>query len=640
MKKIVSLLCAAAMLVGSLALVGCQNGTSAGDGNARSAQTAGTGVVMGYVLDNRGEPVEGATVTLGGNVATTNVGGEFVLSGVPVNVDTAKTATFQYSVTAKKDGYLSAVIPAIAVSYEESQSLETKDYFAALKELSGYYKGILEEYAKKAGLTSTQTNVLNPNNDLDTGDFVITTTNEGSGKDNVMQTLANAIKDLEKLYSDGDYYTQFYSTFGKAVLIPCDATFKGKVRVTTKVKGSTVLPADLFVPASKPVVRVSYTTTSAAVENGKNDYTWKAEVDDKGFFSFEKLPSGVELSVSIDSFYETKDDVEYVWSSASGDIIAENSGAETAGAINKVKLGSADSNENTYSFILYAQNDKLWITASNLGTNTEANLIKTTDPITFTFNKPILKATIAAGANSEALKDDLKTHGYTSKLSEDKKTVTFKPVDGNWTGSGAIVVKAEAEDGATTVLNEKWTVALDEKTWVSLEGVNYGDNAGLLSLSSPIVLKFTRPMTENVTFTLDSTNEYTRTWSDDKTVFTLAPTAVAKYWKLKTGQNYIQVTDLKVLAADGTDKVAFWKNGATKTTNEGDTLKVYFDNFVDVTLAKADVTGHEAFTITFSKALKSIDVKDTADLKIQNADASKTLVLNKDYTVAIDAIRK
>lgn len=639
MKKIVSLLCAAAMLVGSLVFVGCPNGTSAGDGNARSAQTAGTGVVMGYVLDNRGEPVEGATVTLGGSVTTTNAGGEFVLSGVPVNVDTNKTATFQYSVTAKKDGYLSAVIPAIAVSYEESQSLETKDYFAALKELSGYYKGILEKYADKAGLTSTQTNVLNPNNDLDTGDFVITTTNEGSGKDNVMQTLANAIKDLEKLYSDGDYYTQFYSTFGKAVLIPCDATFKGKVRVTTKVKGSTVLPADLFVPASKPVVRVSYTTTSAAVETGKNDYTWKAEVDDKGFFSFEKLPSGVELSVSIDSFYETKDDVEYVWSSASCDIIAENSGAEgNAGAINKVKLGSADSNENTYSFILYAQNDKIWITASNLGTNTEANLIKTTDPITFTFNKPILKATIAAGANSTALKDDLTTHGYTSELSEDKKTVTFKPVDGNWTGSGAIVVKAEAEDGATTVLNEKWTVALDEKTWVSLSTKNYNDTEGLLSLSSPIVLEFTRKMTDNVTFTLDSTNEYTRTWNEGMTQLTLTPTAAAKYWKFGTGKTNVEISALKAKADDGTETVAFWKNGAN---TDGTKLNVYFDYFVDVTLAKAAAASNEAFTITFSKALKSFNPKNAAELVITEAkDGGAKLTLNKDYTVAIDEAKK
>lgn len=638
MKKIVSLLCAAAMLVGSLALVGCQNGTSASDGNARSAQTAGTGVVMGYVLDNRGEPVEGATVTLGGSITTTNAGGEFVLSGVPVNVDTNKTATFQYSVTAKKDGYLSAVIPAIAVSYEESQSLETKDYFAALKELSGYYKGILEEYAKKAGLTSTQTNVLNPNNDLDTGDFVITTTNEGSGKDNVMQTLANAIKDLERLYSDGDYYTQFYSTFGKAVLIPCDATFKGKVRVTTKVKGSTVYSEDLFVPASKPVVRVSYTTASAAVENNKNDYTWKAEVDDKGFFSFEKLPSGVELSVSIDSFYETKNDVEYVWSSASGEIIAENSGAETAGAINKVKLGSADSNENTYSFILYAQNDKLWITASNLGTNTEANLIKTTDPITFTFNKPILKATIAAAANSTALKDDLTTHGYASELSEDKKTVTFKPVDGNWTGSGKIEVKAEAEDGATTVLNKEWTVTLDDKTWVSLFAKNYNDTEGLLSLSSPIVLEFTRKMTENVTFTLDSTNEYTRTWNEGMTQLTLTPTAAAKYWKFGTGKTNVEISALKAKADDGTETVAFWKNGAN---TDGTKLNVYFDYFVDVTLAKAAPASNEAFTITFSKALKSFNPKNAAELVITTVENTpKTLTLNKDYTVAIDEAKK
>lgn len=645
MKKIVSLLCAAAMLVGSLAFVGCQNGASANANNSGSVKAAGTGVVMGYVLDNRGEPVEGATVTLGGSITTTNVGGEFVLSDVPVNVDTAKTATFQYSVTAKKDGYLSAVIPAIAVSYEESQSLETKDYFAALKELSGYYKGILEKYADKAGLTSTQTNVLNPNNDLDTGDFVITTTNEGSGKDNVMQTLANAIKDLERLYNDGNYYTQFYSTFGKAVLIPCDATFKGKVRVTTKVKGSTVYSEDLFVPTSKPVVRVSYTTTSAAVENNKNDYTWKAEVDDKGFFSFEKLPSGVELSVSIDSFYETKDDVEYVWSSASGDIIAENSGAETAGAINKVKLGSADSNETTYSFILYAQNDKLWITASNLGTNTDAALIKTTDPITFTFNKPILKATIEADTGSEALKEDLKTHGYTSELSEDKKTVTFKPVDGNWTGSGAIVVKAEAVDGAKTVLNSKWNVALDDKTWVSFEGKTFSDTDGFLALSSPIVLKFTRAMTDNVTFTIDSTNEYTRTWNEAKTELTLAPTAEAKYWKLKDAQNYIQISKIAGLAADGTKTIDFWKDGSESTTTNNvttTTLKVYFNNFVDVTLAKADVTGHEAFTITFSKALKSFNAKDAAELVItENKDAgAKTLTLNKDYTVAIDEAKK
>ena len=40
-------------------------------------------------------------------------------------------------------------------------------------------------------------------------------------------------------------------------------------------------------------------------------------------------------------------------------------------------------------FMLYAQNDKIWITDSNIPEATSGTLLPSTEPLVFKFNKPI-----------------------------------------------------------------------------------------------------------------------------------------------------------------------------------------------------------------------------------------------------------
>ena len=69
----------------------------------------GKGQIFGYVLDTKGEPVGGASVSFGGITSTTNAEGTFVLSGVPVNnLAEPLNGDQTYTLVVRKDGYLSA----------------------------------------------------------------------------------------------------------------------------------------------------------------------------------------------------------------------------------------------------------------------------------------------------------------------------------------------------------------------------------------------------------------------------------------------------------------------------------------------------------------------------------------------------
>ena len=132
-KRLISLLSVAILLVSSV-FIGCKNETSDGvkAPDLYAEKTAPQGYVMGYVVDNRGEPVSGATVALGSKTATTTASGEFKITGVDVNdtklmanqfnttagaPDSALTSggtqvtNNAYAVTVTKKGYLSAIVP-------------------------------------------------------------------------------------------------------------------------------------------------------------------------------------------------------------------------------------------------------------------------------------------------------------------------------------------------------------------------------------------------------------------------------------------------------------------------------------------------------------------------------------------------
>lgn len=84
-KSSLRLLPIAAMLAGSMVLAGCgdDNTTSTtGPGFAQVRSPVGT--VVGSVVDTNGNPIAGATVTIGSRTATTNAGGQYEIAGVAV----------------------------------------------------------------------------------------------------------------------------------------------------------------------------------------------------------------------------------------------------------------------------------------------------------------------------------------------------------------------------------------------------------------------------------------------------------------------------------------------------------------------------------------------------------------------------
>lgn len=136
-KRLISLLSVAILLASSV-LIGCKNETSErSKPDLYETKAAPTGYIMGYVVDNCGEPVDGATVALGDKTTTTK-NGQFKITGVAANdlkklekyypttnsqgsastADTdfdtnLKTGSTAYAVTVSKKGYLSAVVPSI-----------------------------------------------------------------------------------------------------------------------------------------------------------------------------------------------------------------------------------------------------------------------------------------------------------------------------------------------------------------------------------------------------------------------------------------------------------------------------------------------------------------------------------------------
>ena len=622
-----------------LAKAGVDGQSGGGDSGASSVSARTTGSVIGIVLDNKGEPVEGATVTLGNKTSKTNRGGEFEITGIDPNdsklIAVAKTVTTTsvteekdannqnkttishstksstneatatgsgsgsgsgsgatpatntvtktgYTLTVKKDGYLPGQITGIYVTYSDTEDPEVTRANALLYGLEYDYQDVLKTYAET--LTDSNTTA--------------TTSQNGSDADRVFKDISEAISALKSMYRTRSY-TEYFSTFGSIRgLIPLDASLKGCIKLNLKTKGCSVYDADTYVPSSKPTIYVSY-------RSGTADYTWATRADDNGNFEFkESLPSGVALIISVDSFQETIAEGEvvndYSFSSDSMIIIVDNSGAETSGVVNTVTLGSKDVNLETYRFLLFAQkNDKLWVTKTNTETAATGVLLSKADPLTFTFNKAMKKVNATASGISNLVKD-----AYTATLSDDKKTVTFTPNIGYWILDGdsqAITLTVEAEDGAVTLLKDTFTVYFDNKVWVSVKDLSCDAHNDVRALSEPIVLVFSKPMNEKIDVTLANNNTaYAEKWNEDFTELTLTPDAKVGYWDIGSNTS-IDITVATAFANSNDSYIntfGYWKVGAD---DSGSKLTVNFDNYNDVTIEKAAA----GFTVTFAKAIKA-----------------------------------
>ena len=635
MKKLLRLISVATILLAATSFMACSSDDDDDDSGVRSASEHARGSLVGVVLDNRGEPVEGATVTLGNKTASTNRGGEFVLENVDVNDpkvkaiqtsvagsgSTTTTATaadskleptaasssagnnanYAYTLTVTKDGYISGLVESMYVtSAENIGGIED----ARLSALRNEYAKILEEYAKAVG-TSTAL--------ASTGDVIGATLRDTEDKSATMTTVAGALKEIQKLYSE--LGTTYSSTWASGKLIPLNASLKGTLKLNPSPATAEVFNATTYTPSKGTKVTVTYKRG-----DGYSNYTYKAETDENGNFSFEKLPSGVTLGLSVEGFTDKAGDVTAYFSTDIGTTVTTTSGTTTTTSVkyrtnaaeilnnSSATLGSFTIDPNCLNvagldIMLFAQLEKIWVVNTNLLKNNDAALISVKDDITFEFNKEISRVSLKGSGLT-----DVADENYTVIIdATDAKKVTVKANDGVWTPAATDGSKFKldvlAKDGTKELLNAEFQACFDTNIFVSITESSKNDK--LLALSAPVVLTFSKPMSTATVTAGSLTNGYTKTWSEDGTTLTLTPT---KFWDKVADDNGEVTFTVEGVAKDETTAIKYWKTNSDNGSTGGFTgLKVYFDNYIDVTLAKVSET---KFTATFSKALKAIPAAD------------------------------
>lgn len=650
MKKLITVFAIATLFMFSTVFTSCGGGAgkpSEDTYDVGNPGTIGTGQVVGMVLDNRGAPVEGATVTLGAKQVKTNSGGEFVIPDVSLNDNALIQRTASslanktaYVCTVTKDGYIPAQITGVYVGYEETQTKASTLYSTALAGLVADYNGLLNTYATALGTGAASTTTAIG---TQTGDTVTTTTTATeTNADEVFGKIAEALAWYKDQLEKGIAVDkQFYSTFASTTtMIPCDASFAGTIKLNLTTKGASEISATTYVPTSKPTVVATYKPNNASP-----NYRFEAQADENGYFKFDKcLPSGVNISFSIDSFSETigegENAVVYVFSSESSDLMIENSGATTVFSSSATTAPTAfamDSinQQKSAVFMLYAQNDRIWIVDSNIPESAKGTLLPTTTSLVFKFNKAMKVVDITAAG----LKD-VTDKNITTVLSDGGKTATITPNDGNWTygttASGKITVTGEALDGAKTIINKEFEAFFDTMIFVGIDttkgGNTFDDVDGLFALDAPITLTFSKPVEYADLAITGISNYYTKKWSDDKKSVEITP---ATYWDLSNGNTATFAIAKNgntwlVRGVDGSEQISYWK---THSTANG--IVVYFDNFVDVSLEDASTTTQEAFNIIFSKPLKAFDIENDLTIKA----GATTLAKFEDYEAELENVK-
>lgn len=645
MKKLLRLISVATMLLAATTFMACSSDDDDGPSESSSATRVGSGAFVGVVLDNTGKPVEGATVTLGNKTASTNKGGEFKLEGVAVNdpvvrsiqttVGTGTTSTvtngdeklepkdstttserkYAYTLTVTKDGYIPGTVDSMYVSEaEDIGGIED----ARLSALKNQYAGILNAYAGAVGTGSITGS--------SSGDGYFLTGNAPEDKSATMTSVAAALKEIQNLYAHlGKTYS---STFVECKsLVPLNASLSGKLKLNPSPATAEVYNETTYPAPKDTVVTVAYTH-----EKNSAPYTFKTKTDAEGNFKFEKLPSGVALSIEVEGFTAKAGEVEAYFSTDVGayrsnaaEILNngtyDDSTSKTKGTVtiygNSLNVAGVD-------IMLFAQLEKIWVKETNLIKNNSAALISVKTPLEFTFNKAIQRVDIA-GSGFQDVKDE----NYVVTIdSTDAKKVTITPKDDIWTpaanGSGNDAVKGGvvklsvlAADGTKELLNDTFTAYFDTVIYVEISDSSKNDVE--LGLTQPVKLTFSKPMTTASVeaysvYTANTktklTNAFSKSWNEGKTELTLTPTT---FWDTVSDDNGKVVFTVEGLAQDLTSDVKYWKNNVqtlttgTVTTNAG--LIAYFDNKIDVTVAKVD---DKSFTLTFSKAIKAL-TKDDID---------------------------
>ncbi len=598
---------AIAALFSLLTLVGCNNAVDSG---ARSSSYSASGQIFGYVTDTKGEPLSGVTIALGDKTTTTNDAGAFALTGIPVNAtetDTAGTisiatgTTQTYTLTAKKDGYLSSTLTGIAVV----ETTDKSDSALLLATAATAYKSILEEFAKAGGTGAT---TISSGSVVATDGVVLNSQNINDtykGMANAYATLIEKYQNLSKTYE---------STFVTTALTPCNGWFEGSLKITKSPANDITTDAD-SIKAAPEGVKVKLVTTPAT---GFTSYVYEKTTDKDGKFKFENLPVDTALTLKVEGFeatYESAGAKETYYYSLMDSTTASSAkftypGSDLQEDTLTIKLEEKSGAKYKADVLLYSQPAKIIVTETNLLKNTAVAPLALDTPVTVTFNKPMdyVELVTETGVTTVSEIGEKATYVF----DDTKKKVTITPKDGFWTASSdsvTFVIAGRAQDGATSFIDNKFTVKLDNIIKVKFADVSDANK-------DAFTLTFDRELvkTDAVKVTDDKSEALDLSW-DKTNVAAPVLTVKARDGKFaKTGDHTFTIS--KVEAKDESNVLYSFDREFAVTTTPAYTFKVRFDGFKAVSIdvvEKAEGSLSRSIVATTAQYLKITFNRNVSD---------------------------
>lgn len=615
-------------LVSLVALTGCNNATTAAAGGNYSA----TGQIFGYVTDTKGEPLSGVTIALGNQTTTTNANGAFALTGVPVNATqnsaggiTEATNTTndkqKYVLTATKDGYLSNKLDNIYVV----ETTDKSDAKLLLDAAAADVKAILLKFAEQggAGITTVSSSVA-------TDGILMNTQNTNETFKPISDaeaTLLDKYLTLSKTYE---------STFVTTTLTPCNAWFEGTLKVTKSPEKNKTTDA-ASIKAAPEGVKVKLVTED---NDAAKRYVFEATTNNEGKFKFEKLPAGKNLTLKVEGFEATfgegdsKETYYYslVDGAATGTAAILYDGEDAQEDTNTINLEENSSAKYKADILLYSQPAKIIVTATNLLQKTVVAPLALNTPVTVTFNKPMDYVKLASETGVTTVSELGEKAAYA--WDEKNTTVTITPKDGFWTATAdtvKFILEGRAQDGATTFIDNKFEVKLD-----NVIKVVFADTSD--ATADKFTLTFDRELvkTDAVKVGDDKSEALDLSW--DKTN-AAAPvlTVKARDGKFATaGDHTFTITGVEAkdqsttISSYSREFVAF--TAATNTTVANTTFKTRFDGFKPTGIEVVDkfegalsravvATTAQYLKITFNK-----NVGDVSGLTVKDSATATTTV--------------
>lgn len=603
MKKINLMKSAAvAALFSLVALFGCNNNATVSDDYSANGQ------IFGYVTDTKGEPLSGVTIALGNQTTTTNQNGAFALTGVPANAtqnpaggvtEATVPSQQQYVLTATKDGYLSGKKDGILVV----ETTDKSDAALLLGIAADTYKEILKEFAKQGGAGATS---IASGSTVATDGVILDTQNTNDtfkGMADAYATVLERYQNLSKTYE---------STFVKLELSPCNGYFEGTLKIT-KSPGKDITTDAASIKAAPEGVKVKLVSA--------DKYVYEAITDKDGKFKFEKLPVARDLTLKVEGFEATYESGEgenkvtetYYYSSDGASAWLYDNLQEATPTPLVINLDENSGAKYKADILLYSQPAKIIVTDTNLLQNTAVAPLALNTPVTFTFNKPMdyveLQSPFADCGDKAAYAWD-----------ETKKIVTITPKDGFWTETygniAQFVISGRAQDGATTFIDNRFQVTLDNV--IKVEFADVSDET-----ADKFTLTFDRELNnpDDVEVYDDQNEALELSWN--KTVLTVKARD-GKFGKL----GYHTFTIAGVKAKDqSTNLISYNKEyvsndyvpfGFTTSFDGFKATGIEVVNKAEGNLSRAVVaTTAQYLKITFNK-----NVEDVSDLKLKDVNGS------------------